>query len=167
MRSTRLHGTFTTLVLAVAAATSPSAMSAQKFQLITLDPGHFHAALVQKIMYADVDPQVHVYALPGSDLAEHMKRIERFNTRAEDPTHWVTKTYTGKDYFEKMLADKPGNVVVLSGNNARKADYISRSVQAGLNVLADKPMAIVPADVPRLEQAFATARRRRYCSTTS
>jgi hypothetical protein len=32
------------------------------FRLITLDPGHFHAALVQKFMYADVDPLVHVYA---------------------------------------------------------------------------------------------------------
>ena len=26
------------------------------FRLITLDPGHFHAALVQKSMYPDVDP---------------------------------------------------------------------------------------------------------------
>ena len=152
---------FTTLALAVAAAVSPAAQSAQKFQIVTLDPGHFHAALVQKIMYADVAPQVHVYALPGDDLNEHMKRIERFNTRAADPTHWVTTAYTGKDYFEKMLADKPGNVVVISGNNARKTDYIARSVQAGLNVLADKPMAIAPADLPRLEQAFATAKAKK------
>ena len=148
---------FTILVMVAATATSSSALGAQKFQIVTLDPGHFHAALVQKIMYADVDPQVHVYALPGGDLAEHMKRIDRFNTRAENPTHWVTTTYTGRDYFEKMLADKPGNVVVISGNNARKTDYILRSVQAGLNVLADKPMAIAPADLPRLEQAFAAA----------
>ncbi|MEJ2649554.1 MAG: hypothetical protein P8016_14240, partial [Sedimentisphaerales bacterium] len=31
-----------------------------KVHLITLDPGHFHAALVQKSMYDNVDPQVHV-----------------------------------------------------------------------------------------------------------
>ena len=36
--------------------------------LITLDPGHFHAALVQKSMYADVDSVVHVYAPGGNDL---------------------------------------------------------------------------------------------------
>jgi len=34
-------------------------------RLITLDPGHFHAALVQKSMYPQVDPTVHVYAKKG------------------------------------------------------------------------------------------------------
>ena len=29
-------------------------------KLITVDPGHFHAALVQKIMYDQVSPDVHV-----------------------------------------------------------------------------------------------------------
>jgi hypothetical protein len=33
--------------------------------LITLDPGHFHAALVQKSMYPQVCPIVHVYAPEG------------------------------------------------------------------------------------------------------
>jgi len=42
-----------------------------------------------------------------------------------------------------MLEDRPGNVVVLSGNNRKKAEYITRSVNAGLNVLADKPMIIL------------------------
>ncbi len=129
----------------------------RKFQIITVDPGHFHAALVQKFMYADVDPLVHVYAPPGADVVEHLKRIESFNTRADDPTSWRMETYTGKDFFEKMLEDKPGNIVVLAGNNARKTDYILRSVEAGLNVLADKPMAITPADYRKLEKAFATA----------
>ena len=32
-------------------------------KLITLDPGHFHAALVQKSMYEQVDSTVYVYAL--------------------------------------------------------------------------------------------------------
>ena len=59
--------------------------------------------------------------------------------------------------MEKMLAEKPGNVVVISGNNTRKTEFILRSVQAGLNVLADKPMVITPAEFPRLQQAFAVA----------
>ena len=128
-----------------------------KFKLITVDPGHFHAALVQKFMYSDVDPVVHVFAPVGDDLTEHLKRIERFNTRTNDPTHWQEKVYTGPDFFTKMLAEKPGNVVVLSGNNAKKTDYILQSVKAGLNVLADKPMAITPADLEKLKQAFAAA----------
>jgi len=141
----------------MAQTNSPSA----RVRLMTLDPGHFHAALVQKFMYADVDPPVHVYSPGGDDLEEHLKRIERFNTRADQPTRWQEKVYTGPDFLEKMLAEKPGNVVVLSGNNAKKADYILRSVQAGLNVLADKPMAITPGDFQKLKQAFALAASKR------
>jgi hypothetical protein len=32
------------------------------WRFITLDPGHFHAALVQKKMYPEVSPEVNVYA---------------------------------------------------------------------------------------------------------
>src|SRR5581483_4252395 len=126
-------------------------------RLITLDPGHFHAALVQKFMYDGVDPVVYVYAPGGDDLQEHLKRIERFNSRAENPTHWREEVYTGPDFFAKMLSAKAGNVVVLSGNNAKKAEYILQSVRAGLNVLADKPMAITPQDLPAVREAFAVA----------
>jgi predicted dehydrogenase len=133
---------------------------AARFRLLTLDPGHFHASLVQKFMYPDVDSVVHVYAPGGDDVAQHLARIELFNTRKDDPTHWVEKVYTGPDFLDRMLADRAGNIVVISGNNARKTEYILRSVDAGLNVLADKPMAITPADYERLKQAFATAARK-------
>jgi predicted dehydrogenase len=128
-----------------------------RFGLITLDPGHFTAALVQKFMYPDVDPVVHVYGPGGDDLAEHLTRIERFNTRADQPTHWQEKVYTGPDFLEKMLTERAGNIVVLAGNNTNKTEYIFRSIQAGLNVLADKPMVITPGEFPRLQQAFAMA----------
>ncbi|HEY0939592.1 MAG TPA: putative oxidoreductase C-terminal domain-containing protein [Steroidobacter sp.] len=128
-------------------------------RLMTLDPGHFHAALVQKLMYQGVDPLVHVYAPQGDDVIEHMKRIEGFNTRKEQPTHWRTELYTGPDYLQRMLREGDGNVVVISGNNAQKAQYILKSMQAGLNVLADKPMAITPADLDEIEQAFAIAEK--------
>jgi predicted dehydrogenase len=131
--------------------------NAARFRLMTLDPGHFHASLVQKFNYADVDPVVHVYAPEGDDLSEHLKRIEQFNTRADQPTHWREEVYAQPDFFEKMLADKPGNIVVLAGKSARKADYILRSVQDGLNVLSDKPMVVRPEDLPKLEQAFDVA----------
>ncbi|MDD4016872.1 MAG: putative oxidoreductase C-terminal domain-containing protein [Kiritimatiellae bacterium] len=129
-------------------------------KLITLDPGHFHAALVQKRMYPDVSPTVHVYAPEGNDLKMHMDRINSFNTRADQPTKWESKIYTGPDFLEKMLKDKAGNVVVLAGNNARKTEYILKSVQAGYNVLADKPMAITPKDFELLKQAFETAKQK-------
>jgi len=126
-------------------------------QLITLDPGHFHAALVQRTMYSEVDSVVHVYAPPGKDVDLHLDRINGFNNRMESPTHWKEEVYRGKDFLEKMLQDKAGNVVVLAGNNQKKTEYIAKSLEAGLNVLADKPMAIVPEDFQLLKSAFNTA----------
>ncbi len=152
-----------TLMLICGAIMSANHASAEtkdepaRFRLITLDPGHFTAALVQKLMYPDVDPVVHVYAPGGDDLAEHLKRIERFNSRVDQPTHWQEKVYAGPDFLEKMLNERPGNIVVLAGNNIKRTEYILRSVQAGLNVLADKPMVITPDKFPPLQQAFAVA----------
>jgi len=127
-------------------------------KLITVDPGHFHAALVQKIMYDQVSPEVHVYAPQGPDYLQHLDRIKSYNSRQANPTSWNEKVYIGPDFFEKMISDKAGNVVVLSGNNRKKAEYITKSINAGLNVLADKPMIISPEDFPALEAAFTTAR---------
>ncbi|HYV53242.1 MAG TPA: oxidoreductase, partial [Chitinophagaceae bacterium] len=59
--------------------------SAKPIRLITLDPGHFHAALVQKSMYDNVDSIVHVYAPLGSDLQLHLDRINGFDSRKESP----------------------------------------------------------------------------------
>lgn len=129
-------------------------------KLMTLEPGHFHAALVQKNMYDQVSPEVFVYAPEGNDLKEHLKRIEGYNSRKENPTIWSEKIYTGTDYFGKMLSEKPGNVVIISGNNRIKTDYIKKSVEAGLNVLADKPMVINAEKFPILEQAFKVAREK-------
>ncbi len=148
---------FLLIALSTAAVRAQAGPAPARFRLVTLDPGHFHASLVQKFMYADVDPDVHVYAPPGDDVAEHLKRVDSFNHRADSPTHWHEEVYTGADFFEKMLAEKAGNVVVISGNNARKTDYIVRALEAGLHVLADKPMAINAADFARLQTAFATA----------
>jgi len=129
-------------------------------KLITLDPGHFHAALVQKNMYDQISPDVYLYAPEGNDVNEHLKRIEGYNKRAENPTSWNEKVYKGNDYLEKMLAEKRGNVVVVSGNNRIKSDYIKKSVEAGLNVLADKPMVITADQFPKLEEAFRIAKEK-------
>ena len=130
-----------------------------KVQFMILNPGHYHAALVQKSMYDQVAPVVQVYAPDGPEVQEYLKRIESFNTRPEDPTGWQEKLYTGDDYLEKMLAEKPGNVVVMSGNNQKKTEYIKSAVDAGLNVFCDKPMCIDAEGFELLEQAFATAEK--------
>ena len=130
-------------------------------KLITLDPGHFHAALVQKNMYDQINSEVFVYAPKGNDVDEHVKRVLDYNARMEKPTTWFEKVYRGSDYLEKMVSEKKGNVVVVSGNNRFKADYIKKSVEAGFNVLADKPMVITPEQFPLLEEAFRKAQENR------
>jgi hypothetical protein len=139
--------------------TKPGAFSGTKgkVRLITLAPGHFHASLVQKVMYPEVSPTVWVYAPEGTDLDEHLKRVAAYNTRGENPTSWEEKLYTGSDFFARMLAERPGNVVVIAGNNREKIDYINGSLSAGLNVLADKPMCIAAAGFEKLKTSFKTA----------
>jgi predicted dehydrogenase len=51
-------------------------------------------------------------------------------------------------------------VVIISGNNRIKTDYIKKSVEAGLNVLADKPMVINAEKFHILEEAFKVAREK-------
>jgi predicted dehydrogenase len=124
---------------------------------MTLDPGHFHAALVQKTMYEQVSPNVHVYAPAGADLDDHLDRIEKFNTRAEKPTNWQLKVYKGEDFLQKMISEKPGNVMITSGNNKKKTEYIHAAVGAGINVLSDKPMCIDKKGFELLKDAFEVA----------
>lgn len=123
-------------------------------KLAILDPGHFHAALLQKKMYAGIEETVHVYAQEGPDLDDYLRKIEAFNARAQDPTHWRTQLHTGTDFLERLTTDKQGDVVVISGNNLRKSEYLSRAVAAGLHTLADKPMAIDTAGFEALRKAF-------------
>jgi predicted dehydrogenase len=130
-----------------------------EIRLITLDPGHFHASLVQKTMVPGVSSVVQVYAPEGPELRDHLARIRAFNNRATGPTRWEERVAAGPDFLERMVRERKGNVVVIAGNNARKTTYIKAAVDAGLNVLADKPMAVTPADFELLREAFAAAER--------
>ena len=122
-----------------------------------LAPGHFHAGLVLKNMYENVDSTVHVYAPDGPELESFLNRIRQYNTRNDDPTAWNLEIYRGPEFLEEMINEKPGNVMITAGNNRRKTEYIKASVDAGINVLADKPMAIDVQDFELLQQAFESA----------
>ena len=129
-------------------------------KLITLAPGHFHAALVQKSSYPQVAGQVSVYAPDGDELKQHMQRIDDYNNRAENPTKWKQSVYTGNDFLTKMSLDSIGNVVVIAGNNQKKTTYIEAALQSGKNVLADKPMAINTANFELLKSCFDIAKQK-------
>lgn len=126
-------------------------------RLITLAPGHFHAALVQKSTYPGIDSVVKVFAPDGPELKAHLSLIEQYNTRPENPTHWKEEVYTGADFLQKMTEQQKGSVVVLAGNNQQKTNYIKAAVDAGMNVLADKPMVISEEGFKNLEQIFPVA----------
>ena len=127
------------------------------YTLITLDPAHFHAGLVQKEMYPGVSKKVFVYAPLGTDLTAHLNRIALFNQRKDNPTSWDLDIRTSPDFMERMLKEKPGNIVVLSGRNRLKMDRIQASVEGGLNVLADKPWILKSDDLPKVAAALEGA----------
>ncbi len=129
-------------------------------KLIIVDPGHFHATLLQKEMYPWVDPRVTVYAPLGSDLLDYLNRISLFNSRADNPTRWALDIHTSNDPMAEMLRGHAGNIVVFTGRNRGKIDRILAALKAGLNVLADKPWIITAADMPKLEEALALAQRK-------
>ena len=144
-------------VLRLAIIFTMFANAADQVKLIVLDPGHFHAALVQKDMYSAIDPSVSVYAPMGPDVVDYLNRIALFNTRAENPTAWKIELHAAPDFFERMLREHPGNVVVITGRNRPKIDRIEASIGAGLNVLADKPWIISSRDMPRMERLLDQA----------
>ena len=88
--------------------TAQSRPSLPEIRLMTLDPGHFHAALVQKTMYPGVSPRVHVFAPLGPDLIAHLDSHLGATTRGRTtrPT-WQLEVHASPDYFERMLADAP------------------------------------------------------------
>ena len=132
---------------------------AVEVKLITLDPAHFHAALVQKEMLPGIARRSYIYAPLGPDLLEHLKRIQGFNTRADHPTDWEVDVHCTNDPVRRMCTERPGNVVVIAGRSRNKMERIRAALDAGLNVLADKPWIIRAADIPALESALELADR--------
>ncbi len=134
-----------------------SSSDAAKPRLVILDPGHFHASLIQKQMYPEVDRHVSVYAPLAPELLDYLGRVSLFNNRPDNPTSWQLEIHTGGDPLEEMLSHESGNVLVLAGKNRPKIDRISAAVSAGFHVLADKPWIISSADLGRLESALESA----------
>jgi len=146
------------------ACTDPMAAAAEgrePWRLITLDPGHFHAALFQRQMLPGVSERVHVYAPLGPDLLAHLGRIAQFNGRSDRPTSWQLEVHAGPDYFARLLRERPGEIAVLSGRNGGKVDRLLALVGSGLHVLADKPWILETSDLPKLEALVQVAQRQR------
>ncbi len=149
------------IILVLTFITSSGIAQNAPIKLIVLDPGHGHATYMQGRMYNGLDPEVHVYAPVGPDVETYLKSINGMNSRSSNPTKWNMVVYTGTDYLEKMLAEKKGNAVIISGNNSKKSEYIRRSIEAGMHVLADKPLAVTPKDFKMLKKSFKLAEKKK------
>jgi predicted dehydrogenase len=129
-------------------------------RLIVLDPGHFHATLLQKDMYPDLGSRVSVYAPLGAELLDYLNRISLFNSRAENPTTWELDVHCTRHSLDELLQGRGGDVVVFTGRNRGKIDRMLSTLSEGLHALADKPWIIASSDMPKLEQALDVADRK-------
>jgi predicted dehydrogenase len=123
--------------------------------LAFLDPGHFHAALTLRERCAVLSPEIFVYATAGPELDDFLALVDRFNRRAERPTAWRPRVRRSAEPLADLLAERPGDVVVLAGRNGGKARVIEALHAAGLHVLADKPWLVEPGDLPVIRASLA------------
>jgi predicted dehydrogenase len=130
---------------------------AQRQTLIILNPGHFHAALTLRASHPLIDDDIHVFAEDGPDVDNFVRLVHSFNDRAVNPTHWTLYVYRGADYLEKLLAQRPGNVVIIAGRNNEKMPLIHLLHAQGFCVLGDKPWLVESGQVGLLEEITASA----------
>jgi predicted dehydrogenase len=122
--------------------------------LAFLDPGHFHAALTLRVAHPGVSPEIAVYSAGGPELDDFLALLERFHRRAARPTAWRPRVRIAADPLAALLAERPGDLVVLAGRNRGKARTIERLHAAGLHVLADKPWLVEPDDLASIRASL-------------
>jgi predicted dehydrogenase len=135
-------------------------------RLIFLEPGHFHAALTLRERHPLVSDEIVVYAaVPpgegagGGDAAEFFGLVEAFNRRPERPTAWRPVLRAGPEPLARLLAERPGDVVILAGKNDRKMGLVRALHDAGLHVLADKPWITRAASLSDVRHVLAGGAR--------
>ena len=125
-------------------------------RLITLDPAHFHAALVQKEMSAGIAPLTHVYAPLGLDLVAHLRHVAGFNTRPQKPTNWELEVHAGPDFLQRLLRERPEwrhiKIVMLSAKG-RDAE-LAKGLALGADLYVTKPFSTSEL-VGRIEHLLA------------
>lgn len=153
---------------ALATAAAGSAMSAVpaaepvrraavngRHTLVVLDPGHFHAGLTLRNSHPALNDDVYVYAPEGPDVENFLRMVGTFNARASNPTAWKLHVYRGADFMQRLRAERPGDVVIISGRNDTKMSSIHNLHRDGLFVLGDKPWVTGVDQIGMLEATLA------------
>ncbi len=150
-------GAIVCLVLMLAACSTPKE---RELRMTVIDPGHFHASLLQKKSLEGVSDTVKVFAPAGRELDAYVSAVKGYNSREENPTRWVLDICSEDDWLERIPKADEGEFVVLAGNNGKKAEYIRKAVKLGYNVLSDKPMAIESKDYVLLSESYGEAQKK-------
>jgi predicted dehydrogenase len=129
----------------------------QQLRLIEVDPGHGHLSGLHNKMLPGVSDVVHIYSPLSAELIAHLTAISRYNSRADNPTHWSVRLFAGPDYLAEMQRESPGAIVALAGRNSTKIRYIQTALKGGQHVFADKPWIIDTEAFPKLEAALKFA----------
>ena len=127
----------------------------QQHTLVILNPGHFHAALTLRGPHPLISDDIHVFAEDGPDLDNFLRLVHSFNDRPVNPTRWTLYVYRGADYLEKLLAQRPGKVVIVAGRNNEKMPLIHLLHAQGFFVLGDKPWLIESEQIGLLREVTA------------
>jgi predicted dehydrogenase len=113
-----------------------------------------------------LSPLVRVHAPLGPDLIDYLTRIARYNRRTQAATDCRFDVHAGPDFLDWIRHDTPGGIVIFSSRNRGKIERITAALEAGLQVLADKPAIIEPAELPRVDAAICLAQERRLVLVT-
>ena len=129
----------------------------RKHTIVILNPGHFHAALALRERHPLIDDDVHVFTEDGPDVDHFLRLVQAFNDRPVEPTRWTLYVYRGADYLERLLAQRPGEVVIIAGRNNEKLPLIHFLHAQGFHVLGDKPWLIESGQIGMLREVTASA----------
>src|SRR5262249_31642554 len=122
------------------------------YRALFYEPGHFHAALTLRMPNPRLASDIHVYATPSPERDAFLTLVERFNTRADNPTHWCLHVHDGAHLLQRVVEEQQGDLVVVAGRKATKRETTAPLTQAGLPVLADKPWLTDSRQLPYLAQ---------------
>lgn len=138
-----------------AADARAGAAAGARHTLIVVNPGHFHAGLTLRERHPRINDDVYVYAPAGPDVESFLRMVATFNARAQNPTRWRLHVHRGADPIAQLIAERAGDIVVISGRNDVKMEAISRLHARGFHVLGDKPWLIGADELPMLHSATA------------
>jgi len=130
-------------------------------RLISLDPCNSDASLLQHQTLPGVSNLVRVYAPLGPDLTAHVNRIAQFNLRPQNPTRWKLDLRTSTNFFQRLLRQKAGDIVVVSGKANGRMAQIEALVRRRFHVFAGPPWVIDPGALPKLAATLKSAGRKR------